>query len=482
MFALNNSIMPAPLIALVAKQFAKKKGKEIMKDVVKDGKKIIKKTINDVKKDPRNALDTIQTNAKDMASRTRSNVESSMKSSVPSGITSKMPLLSGNFNKLIDKNSAALSAASSNAMTSINPAKKSKYDARTMNPFKNAKFDVRTMNPFKNAKFESRSRNPFKNTEFDVGAMNPFKNHKFESRSMNSLQHTKPWKPFKNTKPWKPFKNTKPWKPFKNTNPWNPFKSIKSMIPTSLLSGLFSKTITDGNDGNDDKNTNFQYELLKAELEDKYATNKINVDALLEKQKASMMKTNNWSSVGMFGMIVLVYYMVEISKQSYLSWTTNHIAPTNDPATMSKIVWCVVLCCFGMYAIFQASNTATNTVCTSMLSFMMVLTVVEYLSKTWYFFQPLTLRDPNGLRSSCLYSEYLLPNKPGFFHNGSCATTNTSNNFVQVKHSNPMNLSGKYTVDLSNNTATNDKHRAQLVMSTIQGIVLTVLYGIVYFV
>ena len=254
------------------------------------------------------------------------------------------------------------------------------------------------------------------------------------------------------------------------------------MIPTSLLSGLFSKTITDGNDGNDDKNTNFQYELLKDELEDKYATKKTSVDALLVKQKASMMKTNKRSSVGMFGMIVLVYYMVEISKQSYLSWTTNHVAPTHDPATMSKIVWCVVLCCFGMYAVFQASNTATNTLCTSLLSFMMVLTVVEYLSKTWHFFQPLTLRDLNGMRSSCLYSKYLLPNKPGFFHNGSCATTNTSNNFVQVKHSNPMNLSGKYTVDLSNNTATNDKHRVQLVMSTIQGVVLAVLYGIVYFV
>ena len=452
MFALNNSVMPAPALAFAAKQFAKKTGEEILKHVVKDGKKIAKETIKEIKKDPRNVLTTIQSNIESSMSGYSNNISDQLQQTGISDASISIPsTMSGNFNKLVKKKPSLLAAASSMTRKSINPSNKSKFNVGSMNPFNKSKFNVGSMNPFNKAKFNVGSMNPFNKAKFNVGSMNPFK-------------------------------STTSWNPFKNAKSWNPFKSMKSIIPTSLLSGLFNKPITDGTDGNDDKNTNFQFELLKDELEDKYSTKKTTVDVLLEKQKVSMMKTNKHSSVGMFGMIVLVYYMVEISKQSYLSWTTNHVAPIHDPATMSKIVWCVLMCCFGIYAIFQATHTATKTLATSLLSFMMVLAVVEYLSKKWYFFQPLTLRDLNGMRSSCLYSKYLLPNKPGFIHNGSCATTNTSNNFVQVKHSRPMNLSGRYTVDLSNNTATNDKHHSQVVMSSIQGVVLAVLYGIVYFV
>ena len=146
---------------------------------------------------------------------------------------------------------------------------------------------------------------------------------------------------------------------------------------------------------------------------------------------------------------------------------------------MNAVMLCSLASMFGLYGIYHSQSTTIYKTTTSILSGLMVVVAIEYVSKKWYFFQPHKTHKLNGIRTSCIHNRSGLPNHLGYFNNNTCTTMNSSDSVVHIKHSSPTLLTTANVIDVSNNTITNDKSSVQYTTTLVQCIVLGVLYGIV---
>ena len=208
-------------------------------------------------------------------------------------------------------------------------------------------------------------------------------------------------------------------------------------------------------------------------------------------------------SVGIIGMVIFLFYFLEIQNVMYQAWTNKRIVAMDDPSIMIAIVMFVIISLIGFYMLTSSNDANATSTTRTILSGVLVVIVVEHFSKILYFFRRYkgdhdglvdddanrndknldnsiaTLSSPDTFfGTSCINNKDILPNNIGFYHNGKCTTMNQSNAIVHIKDS-PEKYkknSRRLTIDVTNNTVSSDKYKTQYNMTAIQALAVCVAY------